>query len=96
MNRSAKGLSIVTTNMDGFSLANRRRFAKLLTCQTFPVYGNPLAARLQQSNNTLVVGVHQSEANTSDPLAADEQLRINDARDPHKGHQLENESSVDF
>ena len=24
MNRSAKGLSMVTTNLDGFSLANRR------------------------------------------------------------------------
>ena len=28
MNRSAKGLLIVTTTLDGFSLANRRRFAK--------------------------------------------------------------------
>ena len=28
MNRSAKGLSMVTTNLDGFSLANCRRFAK--------------------------------------------------------------------
>ena len=31
MNRSAKGLSMVTTNLAGFSLANRRRFAKLST-----------------------------------------------------------------
>ena len=29
INRSAKGLSMVTTNLDGFSLANCRRFAKL-------------------------------------------------------------------
>ena len=43
MNGSAKGLLIVTTNLDGFSLANRRRFAKfatkLSTCQTFPLFG---------------------------------------------------------
>ena len=42
MNRSAKGLSMVTTNLDGFSLANRRQFAKfvkLSTCQTFLLYG---------------------------------------------------------
>ena len=42
MNRSAKGLLIVTTNLDGFSLVNRRlftKFAKLSTCQTFPLYG---------------------------------------------------------
>ena len=42
MNRSAKGLSMVTTNLDGFSLANRRRFAKfakLSPRQTFPLYG---------------------------------------------------------
>ena len=36
MNRLAKGLLIVITNLDGFSLANRRRFAtKLSTHQTF-------------------------------------------------------------
>ena len=38
MNRSAKGLLIVTTTLDGFSLVNHRRFAKfakLSTCQTF-------------------------------------------------------------
>ena len=29
MNRSAKGLSMVAINLDGFSLANRQRFAKL-------------------------------------------------------------------
>ena len=28
MNRSAKGLLIVTITLDGFSLANRRRFVK--------------------------------------------------------------------
>ena len=42
MNRSAKGLSMITTNLDGFSLANRRRFAKfakLSPRQTFPLYG---------------------------------------------------------
>ena len=40
--RSAKGLLIVTTTLDGFSLANCRRFAKfakLSTRQTFPLYG---------------------------------------------------------
>ena len=42
MNRSALGLSIVTINLDGFSLANRRRFAKfakLSPRQTFQLYG---------------------------------------------------------
>ena len=45
MNRSAKGLLIVTTILDGFGLANRRqfakfaKFAKLSTSQTFPLYG---------------------------------------------------------
>ena len=42
INRSAKGLSMVTTNLDGFSLANRIRFAKfakLSPRQTFPLYG---------------------------------------------------------
>ena len=34
MNRSAKGLLIVTINLEGFSLANCRRFAKIakLSC----------------------------------------------------------------
>ena len=40
MNRSVKGLLIVTAYLDGFSLANRRRFAKLSTCQTFPLYSS--------------------------------------------------------
>ena len=44
MNRSAKGLLIVTiaTTLDGFSLANYSqfaKFAKLSTRQTFPLYG---------------------------------------------------------
>ena len=42
MNRSAKGLLIVATTLDGFSLANRRRFAKfakLPPYQPFPLYG---------------------------------------------------------
>ena len=42
MNRSAKGLLIVTTNLDVFSLVNCRRFtkfAKLSTRQTFLLYG---------------------------------------------------------
>ena len=45
MNRSAKGLSMVTTNLDGFSLANRRqfaKFAKLSPCQAFPLYGSAI------------------------------------------------------
>ena len=43
MNRSAKGILIVTTNLNGFSLANCKRFAKfakLSTHQTFPLYGS--------------------------------------------------------
>ena len=42
MSRSAKGLLIVTTTLNGFSLANCKRFAifaKLSTRQTFPLYG---------------------------------------------------------
>ena len=42
MNRSAIGLSMVTINLDGFSLANRRQFAKFVKLsprQTFPLYG---------------------------------------------------------
>ena len=35
MNRSAKGLLIETTKLDGFSLVNHRQFAKLSTHQTF-------------------------------------------------------------
>ena len=41
MNRSAKKLLIVITNLDGFSLANCRQFAefaKLSTHQTFLLY----------------------------------------------------------
>ena len=41
MNRSAKGLLIVATTLDGFSLVNHRQFAKftkLSTRQTFPLY----------------------------------------------------------
>ena len=42
MNRSAKELSMVGINLDGFSLVNRLRFAKfakLSPRQTFPQYG---------------------------------------------------------
>ena len=42
MNRSAKRLLIVTTNLDGFSLANHgwfAKFAKLSPHQTFLLYG---------------------------------------------------------
>ena len=38
MNRSAKGLSMVTINLDGFSLANFAKFAKLSPHQTFLLY----------------------------------------------------------
>ena len=40
MNRSAKGLLIISSNLDDFSLANRRRFikfSKLYTHQNFPL-----------------------------------------------------------
>ena len=43
INRSANRLSIVSTKLDGFSLANHGRFAKftkLSPCQTFPLYGS--------------------------------------------------------
>ena len=57
---------------------------------------NPLAAGVHQlvniGNSPLAAGVHQSGANISDSLAADEQPGINDARDPHEGHQLESAS----
>ena len=42
INRSANRLLIVSTNLDGFSLANHGRFAKvtkLSPCHTFPLYG---------------------------------------------------------
>ena len=42
MNKLAKGLSMVTTNLDGFTLANLRRFTKFAevsTHQTFPLHG---------------------------------------------------------
>ena len=42
INRLANRLSIVSTKLDGFSLANHRRFAifaKLSPRQTFPLYG---------------------------------------------------------
>ena len=43
MNRSAKGLFIETTNLDGFSLVNRRcKFTKLSTCQIILLYGTML------------------------------------------------------
>ena len=45
INRSANRLSIVSTKLDGFSLANHRRFtkfAKLSPHQTFLLYGMPL------------------------------------------------------
>ena len=59
MNGSAKGLSMVGINLDGFSLANRLRFAKfakLSPRQTFPLYGIgskqvKTGERLSLSNN---------------------------------------------
>ena len=42
MNRSSHKVVIITTSLDGFSLANHWRFtkfAKLSPCQTFPLYG---------------------------------------------------------
>ena len=56
MNSSANRLSIVTTNLYGFSLANHRRFAKfvkLSPCQTFPLYGIPYSGKCWQEK-TLV------------------------------------------
>ena len=38
INRSAKGLSMVTTNLDGFSLANRRQFAKFAKLSRYTVF----------------------------------------------------------
>ena len=37
MNRSAKGLLIVTTTLDGFSLANHRRFTKFAKLSRYAV-----------------------------------------------------------
>ena len=37
MNRSANRLPIVTTNLDGFSLANHRRFAKFAKLSRYTV-----------------------------------------------------------
>ena len=57
INRSANRLSIVSTKLDGFSLANHRQFAKftkLSPCQTFPLYG------IMQLSNTHTHGDHVS------------------------------------
>ena len=43
MNRSAEMLSIVTTNLDGFSLANLPNF---FPRQTFPLYSKPVGHEL--------------------------------------------------
>ena len=45
--RSAKRLLIVTTTLDGFSLANCRQFAKFSTHQTFPLYGMKISEMSQ-------------------------------------------------
>ena len=49
INRSIQSLLIVSTNLDGFSLTNHRRFTKLPNlslCQTFPVNNTvPLARK---------------------------------------------------
>ena len=45
INKSANRLLIVSTNLDGYSLANDEwfaKFAKLFSCQTFPLYGRHL------------------------------------------------------
>ena len=42
MDRFSHKVIIISKNLDGFSLANHRRFAKfakLSPCQTFPLYG---------------------------------------------------------
>ena len=54
MNRSAKGLSMVGIDLDGFSLANRlqfAKFAKLSPCQAFPLYGTMTL----QGNHKLII-----------------------------------------
>ena len=40
INISTNRLLIISTNLDGFSLANHGRFAKCSPCQTFPLYDN--------------------------------------------------------
>ena len=55
---SANRLSIVTSNLYGFSLANHRRFAKfakLSPCQTFPLYGSYF---LKVTTPTLYIHIH--------------------------------------
>ena len=54
MNRSAKGLLIVMTALDGFSLTNYRRFAKLYTRQAFLLYGSAFLG-VQQHRYIMVV-----------------------------------------
>ena len=66
MNRLAKGLSMVTTNLVGFSLANCRqfaKFAKLSSHQTFLLYGNTCSQmhiNHQYRNN---YGIHLDRSN---------------------------------
>ena len=59
MNRSAKGLLMVPTNLDGLNLANCRQFAKfdkLSTCQTFLLYGIKIT-NLSLTNQSLIMNV---------------------------------------
>ena len=59
---------MVTTNLDGFNLVNRRRFtkfAKLSTCQTFPLYGignaiiTPCLICREFQNQTVLITLQQ-------------------------------------
>ena len=50
MNRSAKGLSIVTTNLDGFSLQMICQTYQTFYHHTFPLYGI-MTLKIMLSNN---------------------------------------------
>ena len=56
INRSVNGLLIVTTSLDGFSLVNHRRFAKLSTNQTFLLYSMQFCSRTKLATYLFSVG----------------------------------------
>ena len=54
-NRSANRLLMISTNLDGFSLANHRQFANVSPRQSFPPYG--ITVTVVANNETIIVAV---------------------------------------
>ena len=51
MDRFSHKVIIISKNLDGFNLANYRRFAKLFPRQTFPLYGISLSMAVLNSGD---------------------------------------------